>query len=221
MLATEYAAHRSSGLSAVRVGFRAVGTARTNHVAVVADTEYVVTVDAARAGLTATSVEAQKGDDVSSAIQHGPLSLESPRWSTPATAHGQALTARVVDNGITTATTVFIRPESSDVDGPITVDVVIPQGTVSVALPPRFPQPGAEASTGSLLAPMPGTVIRIGAAIGQQVQAGDPLVWMEAMKMEHAVRADTDGTVADLPVAIGQTIAAGTVLAVVDPTEGE
>jgi biotin carboxyl carrier protein len=80
---------------------------------------------------------------------------------------------------------------------------------------PRFPEPGSGLSAGSLTAPMPGTVVRVAAEKGQQVAAGDVLVVLEAMKMEHAVRATADGTVEDVLVAAGQQVDDGAVLVVV------
>ena len=70
-------------------------------------------------------------------------------------------------------------------------------------------------AAGSLTAPMPGTVVRVGAEKGQQVAAGDVLVVLEAMKMEHAVRATADGTVDDVLVTAGQQVQDGAVLVVV------
>jgi multidrug efflux pump subunit AcrA (membrane-fusion protein) len=80
---------------------------------------------------------------------------------------------------------------------------------------PRFPDRAVAAAPGSLLAPMPGTVLRIGAAPGQAVQAGTPVVVLEAMKMEHTVSAPHDGVLAELLVTAGQQVDTGTVLAVV------
>ncbi|MEO6821630.1 MAG: biotin carboxylase N-terminal domain-containing protein [Candidatus Nanopelagicales bacterium] len=80
---------------------------------------------------------------------------------------------------------------------------------------PRFPEPGSHTAPGSLLAPMPGTVVRLGAANGDQVRAGTAIVVLEAMKMEHTVSAPHAGTVTDLVVAVGQTVDVGTVLAIV------
>jgi acetyl/propionyl-CoA carboxylase alpha subunit len=80
---------------------------------------------------------------------------------------------------------------------------------------PRFPEPRTADAAGSLLAPMPGTVVRVEAAEGAAVTAGAVVVVLEAMKMEHAVRAPVDGVVTSLPVAAGDTVEAGRVLAVV------
>ena len=64
--------------------------------------------------------------------------------------------------------------------------------------------------------PMPGSVLRIGAAVGDAVTAGQPLVWLEAMKMEHTVTAPGDGVLAELNVEVGQQVDVGAVLARVD-----
>jgi acetyl/propionyl-CoA carboxylase alpha subunit len=89
-------------------------------------------------------------------------------------------------------------------------------GSTRLAERPRFPEPGSRAAPGSLLAPMPGTVVRIAVSAGQAVVAGAPVVVLEAMKMEHTVRAPHDGIVAEIGVGQGQTVEAGTVLAVVE-----
>ena len=83
----------------------------------------------------------------------------------------------------------------------------------------RFADPAAQAIAGSLLAPMPGVVGRVGVAAGDQVAAGQPLLWLEAMKMEHVISAPVAGLVAELPVSAGQQVEVGTVLAVVKPQE--
>ncbi len=78
------------------------------------------------------------------------------------------------------------------------------------------PGPGSRSAPGSLLAPMPGTVVRIAVSAGDTVAAGAPVVVMEAMKMEHTVPAPHDGIVAEIGVREGQTVNTGTVLAVVE-----
>jgi biotin carboxyl carrier protein len=94
-----------------------------------------------------------------------------------------------------------------------------PLGPVHLVALPRFPDPTAALAHGSLLAPMPGSVLRIGAAVGDQVTAGQPLIWMEAMKMEHTVVAPGDGVLAELNVEAGQQVDVGAVLARVDDKE--
>ena len=92
-------------------------------------------------------------------------------------------------------------------------------GPVALRPLPRFTDPAAQAGAGSLLAPMPGTVSRIAVSVGDQVNQGQPLLWLEAMKMEHVISAPAAGIVAELPVAAGQQVEVGSVLAVVKPEE--
>ncbi|MFG2236527.1 acetyl/propionyl/methylcrotonyl-CoA carboxylase subunit alpha [Streptomyces sp. NPDC048723] len=82
---------------------------------------------------------------------------------------------------------------------------------------PRFPDPQDRTEPGSLLAPMPGTVVRIaeGLAPGSPVTAGQPLLWLEAMKMEHRILAPASGTLTALHAATGQQVEFGALLAVV------
>jgi propionyl-CoA carboxylase alpha chain len=87
-------------------------------------------------------------------------------------------------------------------------------GAVTLAVLPRFPEPGGRTAPGSLLAPMPGTVVRVETEQGATVTRGQQLVVLEAMKMEHRIIAPTAGTVAELNVVQGQQVEAGAVLAV-------
>jgi acetyl/propionyl-CoA carboxylase alpha subunit len=94
------------------------------------------------------------------------------------------------------------------VDGPL--------GPVRLVALPRFPDPDDAVAQGSLLAPMPGSVIRLGAAAGDKVKAGQPLIWLEAMKMEHTITAPSSGVLAELNVVAGQQVDVGAVLARVE-----
>jgi acyl-CoA carboxylase subunit alpha len=95
------------------------------------------------------------------------------------------------------------------------------RGPVHLVALPRFPEPGSTVQEGSLLAPMPGNVIRVGAAAGDTVTAGQPLIWLEAMKMEHTITAPSDGVLAELNVTTGQQVEVGAVLARVDAPQAE
>ncbi|MER6343613.1 acetyl/propionyl/methylcrotonyl-CoA carboxylase subunit alpha [Streptomyces sp. NPDC001595] len=83
---------------------------------------------------------------------------------------------------------------------------------------PRFPAPAEQHAPGSLLAPMPGTVVRIadGLTEGSAVQAGQPLLWLEAMKMQHRITAPATGTLTVLHAAPGRQVELGALLAVVE-----
>jgi propionyl-CoA carboxylase alpha chain len=94
-----------------------------------------------------------------------------------------------------------------------------PGGSVQLAVVPRFPEPGSALQPGSLVAPMPGAVSRVGATVGDNVTTGQPIVWMEAMKMEHAITSPKDGVVTELVVSVGQQVELGDVLARVESAE--
>ena len=91
-----------------------------------------------------------------------------------------------------------------------------PLGSSVLTEVPRFAEPESTAPPGSLLAPMPGTVVRIAVAAGDPVSADDPIVVLEAMKMEHAIRAPVAGVVAVVNVRVGQAVDTGTELARLD-----
>ncbi len=95
------------------------------------------------------------------------------------------------------------------------------RGPVHLIALPRFPEPGSTVEKGSLVAPMPGSVIRLGATIGDTVTAGRPLIWLEAMKMEHTIAAPVDGVLAELNVKTGQQVEVGAVLARVEAPQSE
>ena len=95
------------------------------------------------------------------------------------------------------------------------VSIDSPLGPVALELLSRFPSAEDHTAPGSLLAPMPGSIVRIAVAEGDQVGAGQPLLWLEAMKMQHQVTAPVTGTVAELHVTEGQQVEVGAVLAVV------
>ena len=96
-----------------------------------------------------------------------------------------------------------------------------PDGSATLVEVPRFADPNAVAHAGSLLAPMPGGVVRVLAEPGATVTAGQPLVVLEAMKMEHTVVAPVDGTVTEVHVGPGDQVDTGQVLAVVAEPEPE
>ncbi|MGC2174355.1 MAG: biotin carboxylase N-terminal domain-containing protein [Acidimicrobiales bacterium] len=85
--------------------------------------------------------------------------------------------------------------------------VQAPRGTVDFAIVPRFAaSSGVAVASGGLSAPMPGIILDIRVAVDQHVEAGDTLVVMEAMKMEHVITAPYDGTVSAILVAKDQQV---------------
>jgi propionyl-CoA carboxylase alpha chain len=97
------------------------------------------------------------------------------------------------------------------------VDSVL--GPVALVPVERFADPAAQLAAGSLLAPMPGTVVRVAVGPGARVTVGQPLLWLEAMKMQHQINAPADGVVTELGVGPGDQVEVGRVLAVVTGEE--
>lgn len=80
---------------------------------------------------------------------------------------------------------------------------------------PRFPRKEIERPAGACIAPMPGTVVRVDVAVGDEVNAGQRLLVLEAMKMEHTLNAPSDGKVESLAVVVGDQVEADAILAVI------
>ena len=93
--------------------------------------------------------------------------------------------------------------------------VHMPFGDVMLELKPRFKMPGTEVTIGGLIAPMPGKVIDVKVKKGKKVKAGDTLVILEAMKMEHSIKAAEDGTVSELLISVNDQVENGALLMVV------
>ncbi|MDN3357999.1 biotin carboxylase N-terminal domain-containing protein [Actinomadura sp. DC4] len=88
-------------------------------------------------------------------------------------------------------------------------------GAVTLTPLERLPDPAERIAPGTLLAPMPGSVIRVAVSEGDTVERGQPMLWLEAMKMEHQILAPADGVVATLHAEVGNQVETGAVLAVV------
>ncbi|WP_069171291.1 ATP-binding protein [Streptomyces griseus] len=134
----------------------------------------------------------------------GPAPVTGERVTVP----GPGQVALEAD-GVTRRFTVTPHGDRVHVDGA--------HGSYTFTVLPRFTDPAATADPGSLLAPMPGTVVRVadGLAPGAAVEAGQPLIWLEAMKMEHRILAPATGTLTALHAAPGLQVEVGALLAVV------
>ncbi|HLC27917.1 MAG TPA: biotin carboxylase N-terminal domain-containing protein [Dehalococcoidia bacterium] len=94
-------------------------------------------------------------------------------------------------------------------------------GEVALVETPRFPRPTQEQETGSYAAPMPGKIVAINVEAGQAVNAGQVLIVLEAMKMEHRITCSEAGIVKELRVRVGEQVDAGQVMLVVEAGEGQ
>jgi propionyl-CoA carboxylase alpha chain len=91
------------------------------------------------------------------------------------------------------------------------------EGSVTLRELPRFPSPEVELEEGSLTAPLPGAVGGVLVAPGQRVGAGELLLTLEAMKLEHPVHAPADGVVSEVKVRPGALVDTGALLAILAP----
>ena len=112
------------------------------------------------------------------------------------------------DAGLRTAYRVHAAGATSTVTGP--------GWSVVLTEVDPLPEPVTALPAGSLTAPMPGLVVAVRAAAGDRVTAGQPLLALEAMKMEHAVLAPAAGVLAELRVTVGTQVDTGDVLAVIE-----
>jgi propionyl-CoA carboxylase alpha chain len=94
-------------------------------------------------------------------------------------------------------------------------------GTAALTPVGRFPDPIEKLAEGSLLAPMPGSVMAVHVAAGDAVVTGQPLIVIEAMKMRHVVAASVAGVVRSVNVTVGTQVDGGSVLAVVTSAVSE
>ena len=124
---------------------------------------------------------------------------------------GDATRIDATIEGVRRTFAVHIDGDHLDVDSDL--------GASEYVVRPRLPEPEAHVAAGSLTAPMPGAVVRVLVEVGAEVAAGQALVVLEAMKMEHTVAAPAAGTVSAVGVTAGQQVDAGTVLVVVDEPE--
>ncbi|BCY10123.1 biotin carboxylase N-terminal domain-containing protein [Actinoplanes sp. L3-i22] len=111
------------------------------------------------------------------------------------------------DHGVRETFRVTVVDGGADVHGPA--------GAFDLHAVPKFTDPAENLAPGSLLASMPGLVVALHVAEGDQVAAGAPIVVLEAMKMQQTLTAPADGVVASLSVVVGKQVAAGEVLAVI------
>ncbi len=76
--------------------------------------------------------------------------------------------------------------------------------------------PASAGGSGDVTVPMQGTIVKVLVEVGQQVEAGQAIVVLEAMKMENQISAERDGTVKEIKVAAGDTVGGGDVVAVLE-----
>ncbi len=96
------------------------------------------------------------------------------------------------------------------------ITINMPFGDVNASVLPRFIEPGNDVPEGGLIAPMPGKVIDVKVKKGSKVKAGDTLVIIEAMKMEHAIKATETGKIAKVMIKLNDQVDNGATLLVLE-----
>ena len=100
------------------------------------------------------------------------------------------------------------------VDSEILINM--PFGDVNASVLPRFLEPGNDVPEGGLIAPMPGKVIDVKVKKGSKVKTGDTLVIIEAMKMEHSIKATETGKIAKVMIQLNDQVDNGATLLVLE-----
>jgi biotin carboxyl carrier protein len=141
------------------------------------------------------------------------VTIDGTAWDVDARATEPGIYSLLID-GISHLVDVAPRDESWVVDvGGDTYTVQVEEATRYV-----IRTKGGAAGSGrgqTLAAPLPGRIAHVAVRVGDRVEAGDPLVVIEAMKMENELRAATAGAVAEVRVEEGQAVNAGDVLVVI------
>ena len=183
----------------VRSGFRNVVSQRQRTTLTLEGRDLVVEYRLGRQGRYRVAVD---GDDMGDVAVSGPVF---------GFAESEGSTEAVFDldvGGLRWRHSVRMRGDSIGVDGPF--------GGLGFGLSQRFNEPDTALIPGSLVAAMPGTVVRVLVSVGDRVSPGDPMVVMEAMKMELVINAPKQGVVASIPVAAGDAVEVDQVVAVID-----
>jgi acetyl/propionyl-CoA carboxylase alpha subunit len=171
------------------------------------------------------SVEPAAGGDGDAAVEHvvgltprrdgsHDVSCGDARWTSRVVSlslepgdHAERVVAAVVDLG-------DHRLEARVIVDEERVHVHVAPTTVTFTRVPRLPRPGGESAADGSAAPMPGKILRVLVSVGDAVETGSTLVIMEAMKMEHAIKAPHAGHVAEVRVAPGDQVEGGQLLVV-------
>lgn len=105
--------------------------------------------------------------------------------------------------------------EISGVSAPAAAPVQAAAPAPVVAPAPVAPKASADAKGNPVMAPMPGTIVDVKVAVGDQVKKGKVIMVLEAMKMENEILADRDGTLTALNVAKGSNVKSGDTLCLI------
>jgi acetyl/propionyl-CoA carboxylase alpha subunit len=170
----------------------------------------------AHAPTRAAALDLLAGALLDSAVDGMTTNLPFLRWlvAHPVVRAGEATTAFLTEHPPLSAPPLLVPPSAFRTPWRLNQPAPPPAPPPDVDVEAR--RPGAGHGGSSVAAPMPGTVIRVEVAVGDEVRARQPLVVLEAMKMEIPVHSPFDGTVKDVHVASGDRVAGGTVIAEIE-----
>jgi acetyl-CoA/propionyl-CoA carboxylase biotin carboxyl carrier protein len=142
--------------------------------------------------------------------------VSAPSAPAPASADGEG-----AEPLVKRSTTVEVNGKRFDVTMWVPDAPVAAVGATKAARKPRHAASGGgggggAAGSGTIEAPMQGTIVKVLVEVGQAVELGAPVVVLEAMKMENQITTDKAGTVKEVKVTAGATVGAGDVLVVVE-----
>lgn len=129
--------------------------------------------------------------------------------------NGEAYEVEVEECGTSqpTAPALATRPQMSA--PPVAPVAHVAPVAKAAAAPPKAPTAAAGGGAGAVVCPMPGTVLDVKVRVGDAVKYGQPVLILEAMKMENEIAATADGTVREIRVTKGAAVNAGEVLVVI------
>lgn len=170
--------------------------------------------------LPATEVRLTVGEDEHLVSYHsnrdGSVDASCERADRPADDSGPTETQRVTTHRWTSGSIDLeidgVRSTHQVTANGNEIAVQLSETTVDVGVVPKFTVPGSDGPSGGFMAPMPGVVLEVRVEPGASVVKGDTLVVLEAMKMEHHMKAPDAGTVAEVFVAAGQQVTKDEVL---------
>ena len=152
------------------------------------------------------------------------VAVAEREWLVDAAAVGSHTLSLLIERAAATPadTGIVESHEVSLAQDPVTGQLIAGLGAVSIVVGlnsrrrwGRKDETGSATGPQRIVAPMPGKIVRVLAKVGDQVAHRQPIVVIEAMKMENELRAARDGTLTDVLVREGQSVDAGTVLAII------
>ena len=140
----------------------------------------------------------------------------APAPSTEPAAEGEAEAEPLVERSVT----VEVNGKRFGVKMWVPESAAVPAGGAGGRAKPRAARRagaggGGAAGTGQVTVPMQGTIVKVLVQVGQVVEVGEPVVVLEAMKMENQINADRAGTITEIKVEPGQTVGGGDVVVVI------